>query len=232
MSYESSLSRMDGRTPKAGMLQDCLFQRTLLIKPLCRPFRRKENPMTGNRTLLKREDCLLVMIDVQEKLFPAVHERDKVKANLIRLVKFSRVVDLPVMVTEQENLGATLPEISREIPEFNPVRKITFDCFACPAFQSLVKRSGKPALVVAGLESHICVAQTALSGLKNHRVQVVTDAVSSRSVHNRETAIQRLSMAGVELTTTEMFLYEILQQAGTEAFRAVLPLVKDDSKLP
>ena len=183
--------------------------------------------MADTKQLINREDSLLIVIDAQEKLMPAVAEKEKVTANLIRLVKFANIIKLPVMVTEQEKLGPTLPEISREIPHEKPIKKINFDCFACTDFNDHLAKQGRSILLLAGLESHICVAQTALSGLAKYRVQVISDATSSRSRDNWQVALQRLSHAGVVISSTEMLIYELLQKAGTDEFRATLPLVKD-----
>ena len=130
------------------------------------------------------------------------------------------------MVTEQQKLGPTLPEAAAELPGLEPISKITFDCFGCDEFRAQLERLGRKALLLAGVEAHICVAQTGLSGLSAYRVQVVSDAVSSRAQHNWLAALERLRAAGAEITSTEMLIYELLGRAGTDEFKATLPLVK------
>jgi isochorismate hydrolase len=153
-------------------------------------------------------------------------DKEQCTQNLIKLAAFSRIIDLPVVITEQQKLGPTMPEIMEPLEGSQAVNKITFDCFACSDFNQAIVDLDKPTLILCGIESHICVLQTALMGLKTHRVQVVTDAVSSRSKHNWEIALRRMEKAGCELTTTEMVMYELLRRAGTDEFREVLPLVK------
>ena len=176
--------------------------------------------------LLNRQDSVLVIIDAQGKLMRVMSDKEPCTDNLIRLAAFSRVIDLPVVLTEQQKLGPTIPEIMEPLEGSPVVSKITFDCFACSDFSRAIADLDKATLILCGIESHICVLQTALVALKTHRVQVITDAVSSRSKHNWEIAIRRMEKAGCELTTTEMVIYELLRKAGTDEFREVLPLVK------
>jgi nicotinamidase-related amidase len=182
--------------------------------------------MSPKSPLLERQDCVLVVVDVQEKLMRVMSEKDKVAENVLKLVRFAGIIGMPVVFTEQEKLGGTLPGILTEAPGAAVVGKITFDCLANQEFAEKLKALGRGTLLLCGVESHICVAQTALSALADHRVQVVSDAISSRSLHNWVIAVERLRAAGVVITSTEMVIYELLRQAGTEEFRATLPLVK------
>ena len=111
-------------------------------------------------------------------------------------------------------------------PAYEPLSKITFDCFGCPEFQARLQRLGGATLLITGIEAHICVCQTALTALGSYKVQVVADAVSSRVELNHRTALERMAQAGAVVTTTEMAIYELLGRAGTDEFRATLPLVK------
>jgi nicotinamidase-related amidase len=132
----------------------------------------------------------------------------------------------PVVVTEQQKLGATLPEIRSEVRDGEPMVKVDFNCFGLDLFTRRVRDLHKKALILAGIEAHICVAQTALHGVSEYIVHVVGDATSSRSVHNRDIALQRMRESGVTITSSEMVIYELLGKAGTETFREVLKLVK------
>ena len=180
-------------------------------------------------SLLRRDNCLLVIIDMQQKLVPLMHERERLVASVSRLARFAGIVGLPVVVSEQTNLGPTIGEVASVLPPgAAPVEKISFDCFGCPPFQEKLWELERPNLVLAGIESHICVAQTALSALVGHGVHIIADAVSSRRESNRQVALARLQQAGAVLSSVEMCMYEILRQAGTDEFRQVLPLVKED----
>ncbi len=175
---------------------------------------------------LKREDSVLVIVDIQEKLAPAVLERQKVLSNALRLVKFAKLIGMPILVSEQQKLGPTVQEIQSELPDYDPVSKLAFDCFEVPEFREKVGKLGRDSLIVIGLETHICVSQTAISGLSQHNVHAVSDAMSSRSPHNWEVSIERMRQHGVVITSTEMVIYELLEKAGTDEFKAALSLIK------
>jgi len=176
--------------------------------------------------LIAREGSILVVIDVQEKLMPVIAEKEKVVDNVVRLLKFAQIIGLPLILTEQEKLGNTLPEILEAAQDLSPIRKLDFNCFGCQEFVEEVRRIGRNTLILCGVESHICVAQTALGAVPNNTVHVVSDATSSRTQDNWRVALKRMRQAGVVITTTEMVIYELLRRAGTDEFRAVLPLVK------
>jgi nicotinamidase-related amidase len=176
--------------------------------------------------LVEKRDCALVIVDVQEKLVPVIAGADTIIQNIIKLVKFARMLTLPIMLTEQQNLGRTVEQIRSETGEIEPISKITFSCFASDEFRNYLQYLKRKTLILTGIESHICVAQTALDAPGECTVQVVSDAVASRDPRNREIALDRMRAAGVTITSTEMFIYEILKKAGTDEFRATLPLVK------
>ena len=180
---------------------------------------------SGN-TLLGKKDSLLVIIDMQERLIPVIADKEVVIENTVRLAKFSRIIGLPVVLTEQQKLGDTIPEIRQELKDIPPVTKMEFNCFGSDAFSKRIGEQERKTLIIAGIEAHICVAQTALHAHPSHVVHVVSDAVSSRSLHNRDVALDRLRQQGVTVTSTEMVIYELLGKAGTESFREALKLVK------
>jgi isochorismate hydrolase len=168
----------------------------------------------------------LIVIDIQEKLMPVIANREQVIDNAVRLLKFSQIVGLPVIVTEQEKLGSTVPEVRREIPDFNPIRKIAFDCFLCGEFADHVRQIGRDTLILTGVETHVCIAQTALHALPLFKVHIASDAVSSRTLDNWNIGLERMRQSGAVISSTEMIIFELLQQAGTDEFRATLPLVR------
>jgi len=176
--------------------------------------------------MLNTDNALLVIIDMQERLLPVISEKEKIVENVLKLAKFARIIGLPVILTEQQNLGETTPEIRKELGDVQPIIKLEFNCFGSRAFAERIRRLGRNALIIAGIEAHICVAQTALHALSNFTVHVVSDAVSSRSLHNREVALQRMRQNGVTITSAEMVIYELLGKAGTDTFREALKLVK------
>jgi isochorismate hydrolase len=184
-------------------------------------------PETGNG-LLRREDAVLLVIDVQERLLPAIANGEAVVANIVKLLRFAQIIELPVILTEQQKLGATVEAVRAEIPGVEPISKMEFGCFACSDFEEAVRGSGRNTLVLSGIEAHICVAQTALGAVPEYGVHVLSDAISSRSLDDKKVALKRMLQAGVTITSTEMLMYELLGQAGTDEFRAVLKLVKDE----
>lgn len=176
--------------------------------------------------LLRGADALLVVIDMQERLLPVIAEKERLIENTLKLVTFARIIGLPIILTEQQNLGETIPEIRAKLKGVEPITKLEFDCFASPVFVERVRQLNKNTLIIAGIEAHICVAQTALHALVHYTVHVVSDAVSSRSPHNREVALDRMRQHGVTITSTEMVIYELLGKAGTDQFREALKLIK------
>jgi nicotinamidase-related amidase len=187
----------------------------------------KVSPMhTSENPLLNRDDSLLVIIDMQERLLPVMAEKEWIIENTITLIKSCRIMGLPVLFTEQQNLGPTIPKIREELTDAPPISKLDFDCFCNDAFAERLSQVNRNTLIIAGVEAHICVAQTALHALSGYKVHVVSDAISSRSPHNRDVALRRMQQCGVTITTMEMVVFELLGKAGTETFREVLKLVK------
>ena len=177
-------------------------------------------------SLLRRDDTVLVVIDVQDRLLPVMDGKEKLVENLVRLVRFARIIGLPVVVTEQQNLGSTVPEVRDELEDLQPVGKIEFDCFKRAEFVAKLRDLGRRSLVLTGIEAHICVCQTALHALPDFNVHVIADAVSSRTADNRRIALDRMRQQGATVSSTEMVIYELLERAGTEEFRQTLKLVK------
>ncbi len=174
----------------------------------------------------RRSDAVLLVIDLQEKLLPHIAGAGEVVDRTARLVRAARALDIPVVWTEQQKLGETVEPIRAELEGTEPVRKLAFGCFGDASFRRRLDATGRNTLILAGIEAHICVAQTALQGLAEYDVHVVADAVGSRDPRNRDIALARLRAAGAVVTTWEMVVYELLERAGTDEFRAVLPLVK------
>jgi nicotinamidase-related amidase len=181
-------------------------------------------------SVLRPERTALVVVDLQEKLLPAIANRERVLRNSVLLLRLAEVLALPVVLTTQysRGLGPTVPEVLAAAPGVAPLDKVSFGCFGSPEFLDRLKDLGsRDQLVVAGIESHICVAQTVLGALeRDYTVHVATDAVGSRSEENRAVGMGRMERAGALLSSTEMAIYELLGRSDAAAFKRMLPLLK------
>jgi len=174
--------------------------------------------------LLTAKNAMLVVIDFQAKLMPAIHDGETVLLNAGRLAEAARLLDVPAVLTEQypRGLGATVPALADVAPA---VTKMSFDACAEPAFLEAVM--GDRELVVCGCEAHVCVGQTVLTLLEHRRrVVVVADAIGSRAPQSREIALSRMASHGAEIVTTEMVLFEWLRSAEHPQFRTVSKLIR------
>ncbi|RLI13392.1 hydrolase [Candidatus Bathyarchaeota archaeon] len=179
-------------------------------------------------SLLIKDGTVFIVIDVQERLFAKIDGKEQLAENICKLLQFAEILEIPVIATEQypKGLGPTIPEI-RKFLRVKPIEKIEFSCMASSGFRRRLFETNAENLVLTGIETHICVAQTAIEALKNgYKVYVVYDAVSSRRREDKLIAIERMKQHGALIVTTEMVMYEILRRAGTEEFKKVLELVK------
>ena len=175
------------------------------------------------------EDTVLTIIDIQDKLFRVIHEKQNLSANTVKLVKGIRLLDIPILVTEQNpaGLGPTLPEIKSLLPEIDPITKFDFSCCKEDAFLRKLDEFRRNQIILCGIETHICVYQTALDLADiGFEVQVVVDCVSSRTAANRDTALTRMELEGIVPTTTEMILFELLGTAKHEKFKEISSIIK------
>ncbi|UCC17045.1 MAG: hydrolase [Dehalococcoidales bacterium] len=175
------------------------------------------------------EDTVLVIIDIQEKLFRVMHEKETLARNTVNLVKGIRLLDIPVVLTEQNpsGLGPTLAEISSLLPDSEPVIKFDFSCCKEEAFLQKLDELKRNQLILCGIETHVCVYQTALDlADMGYEVQVATDCISSRTTGNRDTALSRMELEGIMPTSTEMILFELLETAKHDKFKAISALIK------
>ncbi|RME97800.1 MAG: hydrolase [Chloroflexi bacterium] len=180
--------------------------------------------------MLNIQDTALLVIDVQGKLAQLMHDKDTLFANLERMIRGAQVLELPVIWTEQvpDKLGATTPAIAQLLADSaRPVSKSSFSCCGEAAFTEQLQAAGRKQILVTGIETHICVYQTSVDLLaQGYQVQLVTDAVSSRSAANRQLGIERIKDAGATLTSTEMALFELLRVAQGPQFKAITKIVK------
>lgn len=181
---------------------------------------------------LTRADAVLIVIDVQEKLMPVIDEHEAVARNIDRLVRGCKVLDVPALLTEQyaKGLGGTIPSIRLAFEEtsgYEPIEKSTFSGFGCAELLTALRLRQKKHAIVAGVETHVCVYQTVMDLLANgYQVTIAADAIGSRAASNKEIAVRRMVAEGAKLSSTEMALFEMLVESGTDEFRAVSKLVK------
>ena len=176
---------------------------------------------------LTRDNALLFICDVQTRLLPAIFEAERVEYNIATLATLARRLEMPIIVSEQNSakLGGTADLIAGALGEWTPVEKMRFS--AWPDAQSLIESCGRRTVLLCGLEAHICVSQTALDLLDNdYTVFAAYDAISSRREDNRRVGWERMTRAGAVATSSEAAIYELLGEAGTDDFRAMLDLVK------
>ena len=182
------------------------------------------------RRILRPEDCALAVIDIQEKLLSAIFEKERLVRNVQLLVRLADILSLPIIVSTQyeKGLGKTIDEISMMLPTMKPVDKLEFGCFGNGEYCSQVgKLANRTTLLLCGMESHICVTQTALGALNQGlNVHVAADAVSSRTELNWKLGLNRMQAAGAVLSSTEMMIYELLGKSGTPAFKEMLKHLK------
>lgn len=179
----------------------------------------------GQALLMTASRSLLLIVDFQARLMPAIEGGAEALANAVRLVAAAKLLDVPVVLTEQnaKGLGSTAPELAAICPP--PVHKMTFGSCATPA--SIEAIGERPEIIVAGCETHVCVLQTVL-GLIEHgrRVVLVRDAVGSRRAESKEAALARATRHGAEIVTTEMVIFEWLRTCEHPRFREALGLVR------
>ena len=178
---------------------------------------------------LTTDDTVLVLIDFQKRLFPVMHDGEKLLRNVLKLIQGAQVLQVPILLTEQypRGLGPTLPEIKELLPDIIPIEKTCFNCCDEEKFNIALAALHRKQVLVAGIEAHICVYQTvvALSGA-GYEVQVVADAISSRDPENKLVTMSKLGAAGISPTTVEMALFELLKTGSGDVFKQISKIVK------
>lgn len=175
--------------------------------------------------ILDPDRAALVVVDVQEAFRPAVADFEEVAANVARLVDGAKVVGIPIVVTEQypKGLGSTVPEVVESLDEVEPIEKLCFSGAAADGFDL----GGREQALVCGIETHVCVSQTAHDLIaRGIEVHVARDAVGSRSKENKELGLHKMESSGAILSSVETALFELVGAAGTEEFKQVQALVK------
>jgi len=181
---------------------------------------------------LERDSALLAVIDVQERLAQVIDQIADVEQNIARLVRGAALLGVPSIVTEQypKGIGGTTATVRSSFEEtggFKPIQKMCFSSWGCREFAEHVRSSGRTQVIITGIEAHVCVYQTTIDLLDaGLSVWIVGDGISSRTSRNREIATQRMVSEGARLTSTEMALFEMTVEAGTDTFKAISKLVK------
>lgn len=178
---------------------------------------------------LRRDDALLAVVDIQERLATVMAERERVVANTHRLISAVRLLGVPVFVTEQypKGLGPTVPEIREALSPYAPIEKISFGCCGEPAFTDALEATGRRQVILCGMETHVCVLQTCIGLLRDgYSVHFVQDAACSRNPGNHRIGTEFMRDAGAVVTGTETALFQLLERAGTAEFREISRLIK------
>ena len=189
------------------------------------------NNLNAAARILNAEDCALVIIDPQTKLMPAIFEAERVTKNCVLLLRLSQILSIPAVVTTQysKGLGPLVSEVACAADGVTTIDKTSFGCFGDDNFVAHLKQlaNDRDTLLVAGVESHVCVTQTVLAALNaGYTVHVARDATSSRTRQNWEAGLHKMDRAGAVLSSTEMMIYELLGKSDTAEFKVMLPLLK------
>ena len=183
------------------------------------------------RQPLEADRCALIVVDIQQKLLPPIFQKEQPVRNAKLLIRASGILKIPAIVSTQyaKGLGGTVPEIASLLPETEAIDKNFFSCFGSDVFCTLLKRlpGNRNTLLLCGMESHICVMQTALAALREgYLVHVASDAVSSRTEWNWKIGLDRMRAAGAVISSTEMMIYELMRSSSSPAFKELLPHLK------
>jgi hypothetical protein len=178
---------------------------------------------------IKKENTIGLVVDIQERLFPVMLHKEELLKNCRILIQGMKILEVPLLVTQQytRGLGETVKEIRSLFAEFESIEKNAFSCLDNPVFREKLKHAGAQNIVLCGIETHVCVLQTAVD-LKEagYCPIVVMDGVSSRSEKSMSLAMERFRYEGILMASAESLLFELLRKAGTETFRSISNLVK------
>ena len=179
--------------------------------------------------MLNIESTVLLVVDVQGKLVTLMYEHEQLSHNTVTMVKGARLLNLPIIWLEQipEKLGPTIPELAKELLDLSPIKKSSFSACGASYFMSALEKTECHQVLLTGIETHICVYQTAIDLLaRGYGVEILVDAVSSRTIQNKKVALDKMSTLGANVTTVEMALFELMRSAETPQFRDIAKLIK------
>ncbi len=178
---------------------------------------------------IKASECSGLVIDIQERLFPAMHDRDKLLHRVQLLLDGLKILKIPILVTEQypKGLGTTLDPLVSLLDQANTIEKISFSCCGEPCFLSALENLDRKRVVICGIEAHVCVLQTAIDLVeRGFTPVVVADCISSRNPEDKMIALERMRQEGALITSSESLLFELTGVAGTPQFKSISRLVK------
>ena len=179
--------------------------------------------------MLDIQKCCLVVVDVQGKLAQLMYAKEYLFKNIQILIKAAKLLAVPIIWCQQcpDALGATVPQIAQLLTDNKPIDKASFSCCGTEKFNSKLNSLARRQVLLCGIEAHVCIYQTAVDLLeKGYEVNVIADAVSSRTVENKQIALERMTAEGANISSVEMALFELLRTAEHSQFRQVAKLVK------
>lgn len=179
--------------------------------------------------MLRRQDQILLVVDVQERLAPVILEGEQIVERCLLLVQVAQRLSVPILVSEQypKGLGRTLAVLNDRLADTPRLAKTAFSCAEDEGIRAAVQAAGRRGVVICGMEAHVCVLQSALGFAEaGWQVAVVADAVGSRRASSKSLGLARMQAHGIEIVDSEMVAFEWLQRAGTDEFRAIAPLLR------
>ena len=179
--------------------------------------------------MLQIDNSVLILIDVQGRLAQFMYEKEVLFDNLQKMIKGAQVLKIPIIWNEQipDKLGATVPEVKNLLPDIQPMAKVSFSCCGNQNFMQKLKQLNRKQALLVGIETHVCVYQTAADLLHNgYEVHAVADAVSSRTYDNKKIGLEKMRELGASLTSVETALFEILKEAEGDNFKEIIKIVK------
>ncbi len=179
--------------------------------------------------MISCSSAVLIVIDIQGNLFQAMYDKENLLVNATKVIKGAKIFNLPIIVTEQipEKLGQTIAALAPELDGIERLGKESFSCWGNAHFQEKLKSFGRRNALILGIESHVCVYQTAVDLIDNgYDVHVLADAISSRTKENNHIGLTAMTGAGAHLTCTEMVLFELLRSATDANFKDIYKIVK------
>ncbi len=179
--------------------------------------------------MLSRDQTVLVLVDVQTKLVQAMRDPEALLKNLERIIRGAQILELPILWCEQypAGLGPTVPEVADLLAGQTPIAKMSFSCWGHERFREALIATGRRQVLLAGIEAHVCIYLTAAElAAAGYEVQVIADAVSSRTAENRQIGLERVRAIPAGVTGTETALFELLGRAGGDPFKEIIKLLK------
>lgn len=179
--------------------------------------------------MFSRNNALLLIVDIQERLLPQINESQNLVKNTLALIECCKILNVPILITEQypEGIGPTVSALASALDRFPKISKRTFSCCREPQFRKALKESGKKQIIIAGIETHVCVFQTTADLLKEgYAVEIITDAVGSRTAVNKLIGLDRMKTIGADISSVESSLFELLETSACAEFKQVLRRLK------